>query len=140
MITQSDLLFMFFIDLGLIVMIFFLYHRFLAIFYDKEFAILLGLRVKTLHTVLLIMMALTVVMSIRSVGLILIIALFSIPPFIAEKFTQKLYMTMILSAILAFIFCLIGLFISYQFDVSATPAIILTSAVGFFGSIFYKRR
>ncbi|NPA59144.1 MAG: metal ABC transporter permease, partial [Epsilonproteobacteria bacterium] len=101
MISKEDLFFMAFVDLGLLVMIFFLYHRFLAIFYDREFAILLGLRVKTLHTILLIMMALTVVMSIRSVGLILVIALFSIPPFIAEKFTQKLYMTMLLSAILA---------------------------------------
>ena len=120
-------------------MIGFLYHRFLAIFYDREFAELIGLRVKTIHTVLLIMMALTVVMSIRSVGLILIIALFSIPPFIAEKFTQKLYQTMILASILAFIFSLGGLFLSYQLDISATPSIIMIAAVAFFGVFIFKR-
>jgi len=140
MIPKEDLYFMAGVDLGLLVMIFFLYHRFLALFYDREFATLLGLRVKTLHTILLVMMALTVVMSIRSVGLILVIALFSIPPFIAEKFTKKLYMTMVLSGVLAFVFCMVGLFVSYEFDISATPSIILSAAVMFFAVFVFKRK
>ena len=140
MVPQTDLLFMGIVDSGLLIMIALLYHRFLAIFYDREFAQLIGLRVKTIHTILLLMMALTVVMSIRSVGLILVIALFSIPPFIAEKFTQKLYQTMIVASILAFLFCLGGLYLSYQFDISATPAIIMIAAVAFFGVFLFKRR
>ncbi len=139
MVPSVDLYFMGIVDLLLLLMIGLLYHRFLALFYDREFAELIGLRVKSIHTVLLIMMALTVVMSIRSVGLILVIALFSIPPFIAEKFTKKLYQTMFLASLLAFIFCLIGLFISYQFDISATPAIIMIAAMAFFGVFFTKR-
>ncbi len=139
MVPDMDLYYMVIVDVLLILMIGLLYHRFLAIFYDREFAQLIGLRVKTIHTILLIMMALTVVMSIRSVGLILIIALFSIPPFIAEKFTQKLYQTMILASLLAFVFCLAGLFISYQFDLSATPSIIMVAAVAFFGVFLFKR-
>ncbi len=139
MVPSMDLYFMAFVDILLLIMIGLLYHRFLAIFYDREFAELIGLRVKTIHTILLIMMALTVVMSIRSVGLILVIALFSIPPFIAEKFTQKLYVTMILASFLAFIFSLAGLYISYQFDISATPAIIMVAAIAFFGVFVVKR-
>ncbi len=139
MVPSADLYFMVVVDISLLIMIGLLYHRFLAIFYDREFAELIGLRVKTIHTLLLIMMALTVVMSIRSVGLILVIALFSIPPFIAEKFTQKLYQTMILASILAFIFCLAGLYISYQFDISATPSIIMIAAFAFFTLFIFKR-
>jgi zinc transport system permease protein len=138
MIPKEDLLYMGAVDIGLLLMITLLYHRFLAIFYDREFASLLGLRVKTLHTILLLMTALTIVMSIRSVGLILVIALFSIPPFIAEKFTKKIYQTMILSAVLAFVFSLSGLFISYSFDISATASIILISAFIFFLAVFKK--
>jgi len=140
MVPNADLAFMGIVDFFLIIMIGFLYHRFLVIFYDREFAELIGLRVKTIHTLLLIMMALTVVMSIRSVGLILVIALFSIPPFIAEKYTKKLYQTMILASVLAFIFCLIGLYISYTFDISATPAIIMIAAVAFFAVFITKKR
>lgn len=139
MVPQSDLIFMSVVDIGLLIMIGLLYHRFLAIFYDREFAELIGLRVKTIHTLLLIAMALTVVMSIRSVGLILVIALFSIPPFIAEKFTHKLYQTMVLASILAFIFCIGGLYLSYTFDISASPAIIMIAAVAFFGVFISKK-
>jgi len=138
-VPQSDIYFMIVTDGLLLLMIGLLYHRFLAIFYDREFAELIGLRVKIIHTILLLMMALTVVMSIRSVGLILVIALFSIPPFIAEKFTQKLYQTMILASMLAVVFCLLGLFASYYLDISATPAIIMIAASAFFGVLLFKR-
>jgi len=65
MVPDVDIRFMLGVDLLLLLMIVLLYHRFLALFYDREFAELLGLRIKTIHTVLLLMMALTVVMSIR---------------------------------------------------------------------------
>jgi len=136
----EDLLFMLGIDLLLIVSILFLYHRFLAISYDRDFAELQGLRVKLIYTYLMILMALTVVMSIRSVGLILVIALFSIPPFIAEKFTTNLKEMMSLSMIFAFLFLLGGLFLSYEYDLSATPAIILVAGVFFFLSFLYKHK
>jgi zinc transport system permease protein len=140
MVPNSDLFFMAGVDLLLIVSIFFLYHRFLAISYDRDFALLQGLRVRTIYTFLFILMALTVVMSIRSVGLILVIALFSIPPFIAEKFTSTLKEMMIVSMIVSFLFCLAGLFLSYQFDLSTTPSIIIIAAIFFFGTLFYKRK
>ncbi len=140
MVSDSDILFMLGVDILLIVSIFLLYHRFLAISYDREFAIIQGLRVKTIYTFLMVLMALTVVMSIRSVGLILVIALFSIPPFVAEKFTTSLKQMMILSMFLAFGFCIAGLILSYYFDLSTTPSIVIVASLFFFGSIFYKQR
>jgi zinc transport system permease protein len=140
MVADGDLRFMFGVDFLLIASIFLLYHRFLAISYDRDFAILQGLRVKTIYLFLMILMALTVVMSIRSVGLILVIAMFSIPPFIAERVTSNLRQMIVVSMILAFGFCLGGLYISYEFDLSTTPAIILLSALFFFASLFIKRK
>lgn len=140
MLSYEDLLFMFGVDLLLIVSIFLLYHHFLAISYDSDFAQIQGLRVKTIYTFLMILMALTVVMSIRSVGLILVIALFSIPPFVAEKFTRGLKQMMLVSMVLGFGFCMAGLFLSYQLDLSTTPSIIMVAAVFFFGSLFYKQK
>lgn len=140
MVSDSDVLFMLGVDILLVISIFLLYHRFLAISYDREFAIIQGLRVKTIYTFLMILMALTVVMSIRSVGLILVIALFSIPPFVAEKFTTNLKHMMILSMFLAFGFCIAGLILSYYFDLSTTPSIVIVASLLFFGSIFYKQK
>ncbi len=136
MVPNEDLYFMAGVDFLLIVSTLVLYNQILAISYDADFAELRGVRVKLLYTLLLILIALTVVMSVRSIGLILVIALFTIPPFIAEKFTKNLQMMMIVSSILSFIFCISGLYISYLLDISATPAIILTASVLFFASFF----
>ena len=135
LVPKEDLLFMLFVDILLLLSALFFYNVFMAIAYDKDFAYLRGVNVKFFHTFLLILMALTVVMSIRSVGLILVIALFSIPPFIAEKFTNSFKAMMILSGILSLIFCYMGLYISYIFNISATASIILISALAMAASL-----
>ncbi|MDR1975958.1 MAG: metal ABC transporter permease, partial [Campylobacteraceae bacterium] len=73
------------------------YKEFLAISFDMEFAKLQGLNTKLFYTVLMILTALCIVAAIRAVGLILVVALLSIPPYIAEKFCSKLLSMMILS-------------------------------------------
>jgi zinc transport system permease protein len=66
------------------------YNDFLALSYDEDFAQVRGVRVKFLYFLLLAMVALSVVMIIRIVGLILVIALLTIPPYIAEKYAGSL--------------------------------------------------
>ncbi len=137
LISRSDLVFMAIVDLALLLYILRYYHHILAIAYDKEFALARGLAVRFLHTITLLLLALTVVMSIRSIGLILVIALFSIPPFIAQKFTTSFCSMMLLSGILALLFQLTGLLLAYKLDISATAAIILVAAL-FFGLSLFK--
>ncbi len=139
MVSNEDIYFMLGVDALLVISTYFLYHRFLAISYDRDFAILQGLCVKSIYIFLMILMALTVVMSIRSVGLILVIAMFSIPPFIAEKFTSNLKQMMFVAAFLSVIFCFLGLFLSYEFDLSTTPSIILVAGFFFFVSLFFRK-
>ncbi len=139
MVPTEDIYFMVGVDILLLFSIVIFYHRFLAISYDMNFALLNGLNVKAIYAFLLVLMALTIVMSIRSVGLILVIALFSIPPFIAEKFTSDFRIMMVVSGVLGFIFSIIGLFLSYNFDISATAAIILVAATIFFGVLFKRK-
>ncbi len=139
MVPQQDIYFMAGVDTLLLLSVVLLLPRFLAISYDMNFALLNGLNVKAIYTYLLLLMALTIVMSIRSVGLILVIALFSIPPFIAEKFVADFRVMMAVSGFLGFIFSLSGLYLSYHFDISATAAIILVAATAFSGVILFKK-
>ncbi len=139
MVPMEDIYFMVGVDALLMISLILLYPRFLAISYDINFALLNGLNVKAIYAYLLLLTALTIVMSIRSVGLILVIALFSIPPFIAEKYTSNFKIMMFVSAILGFLFSCIGLYLSYIFDISATAAIILVAATAFFGVILLKK-
>ncbi|WP_371815592.1 metal ABC transporter permease [Nitratiruptor sp. YY08-26] len=131
LIPKSDLFFMAGVDLVLLLYLSIFYHHILAVAYDKEFALTRGLNVKLIHTLTLILIALTVVMSIRSIGLILVIALFSIPPYIAEKYTKNFISMMIVAGIISFIIMCIGLFVASSLNISATASIIIIAGVLF---------
>jgi len=135
-IANEDIYMMIFIDFILAIFIVFLYHQILLVSYDKDFSKVRGLNVGFLHSLLLVLIALTIVMSVRAIGIILIIALFTIPPFIAEKFTNSLKGMMILSSILSMIFMIGGIVISFYYNISATATIVLLATLGFFVSFF----
>ena len=137
-VSNADIYMMIGVDIALIIFISILYHQILLISYDKDFAKIRGLNVGFLYTLFLVLIALTIVMSVRAIGLILIIAMFTMPPFIAEKFTKSLKSMMILSGILSAIFMVSGIFISFYYDISATATIILVASAGFFISLFKR--
>ncbi len=108
------------------------YKQLLAMSFDAQFAKLRGVNVTLLYFALVALIALGVVIIIRAVGLILVIALLTIPPYIAEKLTNSMGAMMALSSLLSALFCFIGLSISYAFDVSSGASIILVATTTFF--------
>jgi zinc transport system permease protein len=115
------------------------YRGFLALSFDEEFARARGLPVALLHTLLLALTALCVVMIIRVVGLILVIALLTIPPFIAERRVRSLGAMMLLAAVLSALFCALGLALAYALDLTSGAAIIAVAAVAFFAQALIPR-
>ncbi len=138
LIEKNDLLIMGIVDIVLIISIIFLYHRFLAMSYDIEFLEIRGINAKLLYTYFLILTSLTIVMSVRAIGIILILALFTIPPLIAEKFTKRFYQMIVLSGILSALFVTGGIALSYYFDLAPTPIIVIIAATGLFLSIWKR--
>ena len=138
LVENKDLIFMGIIDILILISIIFLYNRFIAMSYDKEFLTLRGINANLLYTYFLILTSLTIVMSVRAIGIILILALFTIPALIAEKFTKKFFSMMILSGILGFIFMISGIIISYFYDISPTPAIVIIASIALFLSLFKR--
>ena len=138
LVENKDLIFMGIIDILILISIIFLYNRFIAMSYDKEFLTLRGINANLLYTYFLILTSLTIVMSVRAIGIILILALFTIPALIAEKFTKKFFSMMILSGILGLIFMISGIIISYFYDISPTPAIVIIASIALFLSLFKR--
>jgi len=136
-VPGSDLWQMAAVGIAVIAIVAYYYNDFLAMSYDDEFARLRNVPVTFLYCLLLGMVALTVVMIIRVVGLILVIALLTIPPFIAEKFTGSLRAMMVLSSILSCLFTITGLWLSYLFNLTSGATIILVAAAGFFMSVLW---
>ncbi len=113
----------------------FYYRDILAISYDAEFAKLRGVPVNLLYFVFIALVAVSIVFIIRVVGLILVIALLTIPPYIAEKYVRSLMMMMILSVILSMLFNMTGLWVSYNYNLTSGATIIMVAATGFFLSL-----
>jgi zinc transport system permease protein len=124
---------------GIVLLVSYFYNDFLAMSYDAEFAGLRGVPVKGLYLLLVAMIALAVVMTIRVVGLILVIALLTIPPYIAEQYVKSLAGMMMVSSVLSMGFTVLGLFLSYRFNLTSGAAIIMVAGCGFFISLLLKR-
>lgn len=126
-VSNEDLYFILFLDLIIITLVALFYKQILAVSYDMEFATLRGISVKLFYTLILILSALCIVAAIRVVGLILVMALLTIPTYFAEHFSSRLSSMMIISSLLAILFTVIGLAISYFYDISSGASIIMVS-------------
>jgi len=126
--------------LSLILFVITLWYRdILAVSYDSEYAALRGVNVKFFYHLILILSALTVVIAIKVVGLILVIAMLTIPVHIAEKLSSSLLGMMFISGLIATLFTLAGLWFSYTYNLTSGASIILVSAasLGLF-LLFYR--
>ncbi len=128
-VSHSDIYMMMFLDLIILGVMGFFYKEFLAISFDSEFAMTVGVPVKLFQFIFLWLVGLAVVMMIRIVGLILVIALFSIPPNIAEKLTSSLKKIIVLASLLAIAFSTGGLLLSYHMNTSSGATIVMVAAI-----------
>jgi zinc transport system permease protein len=128
-VSTTDLYFMATLLSTIIFVMVFWYRDILAVSYDSEYAALRGVNVKFFYRLILILSALTVVIAIKVVGLILVIAMLTIPVYIAEKLSSSLRSMMVLSGCIATLFTLAGLWFSYTYDLTSGASIIMISAV-----------
>ncbi|MDD3462021.1 MAG: metal ABC transporter permease [Sulfurospirillaceae bacterium] len=117
----------------------FYYQQLVAMSFDMEFAKLRGVPTRALYFILVALIALCVVVTIRAVGLILVIALLSIPPYIAEKFTHSIAGMMAFSTLLSALFSLSGIFLSYMYDLSSGATIIAVATTVFFMQLLSEK-
>jgi zinc transport system permease protein len=117
----------------------FFYNDYLALSYDEEFAQIRGIHVRPLYFLMIVMLALGIVMIIQVVGLILVIALLTIPPYIAEKYSKSLVKMMLISITLSAVFTITGLWLSYALDLTSGASIIMVAGIGFLVSFGIER-
>lgn len=138
-VPGSDLVVMAGIGVVILALIGYFFQDLLAMSYDEEFAQIRGVPVKRLYFMLIGIVAITVVMVVQVVGLILVIALLTIPPYIAEKYTQSLFGMMVLSCFIGMFFTTGGLWLSYTYDLTSGAAIIFLSGCLFFLSLIFDK-
>ena len=130
-VPTSDLFLMLCLNAVIIAVVLALHREFQAISFDEEYATVVGLPAERLYLILLCLVALTVVVLIQVVGVILIIALLTIPAAMSRRFSHRLSSMMFLSVfILAFV-TISGLFLSYAFNLPSGATIVLVTGIAF---------
>ncbi|MDW7774562.1 MAG: metal ABC transporter permease [Desulfobulbaceae bacterium] len=139
MVSFTDLLLLSILDLVLVVSVFLLYNRLVAISFDEEFARISGIHVHLYNTIFLCLVALTVVLLVQVVGIILVVALLALPAAAAGQVTARLPAMMLVATLLSLVSTTGGLFISYLPDLPASATIIIIAGILYFACAVYDK-
>ena len=137
-VTQTDLWLMFGLAVVVSLVFIFLYKPILYVAFDEQFARIRGIPVMLLNYLIIVLVALTIVLSIRTAGIILVLSVLTIPQNIINLFTNRFDKIMIGSIILGFFASLLGLFISYFLDIPSGATIIFTLVVMYLAARLIK--
>lgn len=107
------------------------YRSLLYATFDPQVAVVSGERVAFIEVMLMVMLSVTILVTMRVIGTLLISALLVIPAATARMITNSFGRMLLLSPVLGATSCLVGMNLSYHLDTSAGATIILVSAAGF---------
>lgn len=108
------------------------YRQLIFVCFDEEYASIRGIYVKGIYLLLLCLIALTIVIVIQVVGIILVIALLSIPAAIAALISKSPLKMMGFAFLFGSIFTVCGLALSNAYDIPSGSSIILVAGVAYF--------
>jgi zinc transport system permease protein len=139
LVTRRDLVAILVLACSVLAALFLFRKGIVAVAFDEVFARVRGVRVRLLMSLLLGMIALTVVILIQVVGIILVVALLTIPSVISLMLWKDLRSVLLSSVLIGVGITLGGLVLSFYFDLPSGPAIILLGAVGMVGVYGMKK-
>lgn len=141
LVSPVDLIVIGAFSLLTLVLVFRYYRVILATSADQAYAATLGIPVKTVNLVLLVLLCVSVVMLMRVAGLIMVMALLSIPAAVVETHTKQLYKMMFLSGAVAFVTIYGGFFISTWLNLTPSAVIVaLLALVYMINTVIFGRK
>ena len=117
--------------IAVLLAVFVLHKEFVAVTLDREMAGALGLRTFWLDLVLYVLVTLAVVMAVQTIGNILVLALLVTPAATARLLTDRLAVMMALAPAVGAGCALIGLYVSWSWDLPVGGTIVLTLTTAF---------
>jgi ABC-type Mn2+/Zn2+ transport system permease subunit len=138
-VSKADLQIILVFSAVVLALVALLFKEFMIISFDPSLARTLRLPTELLRLLLLVLIAVTIVVSLQTVGIALMVALLVTPAATANLMSKRLLPMMVLSAIIGAASSVIGFYLSYHADISTGPAIVLT-ATGIFGFVFVEQQ
>ncbi len=139
LITRRDVWLVAGLDLVVVAVAVFFYNKLLAVCFDEEFARTRGLAVERYYLLLLCLIAVTIVLLVYLVGIVLVIALLTLPAAVAGQFSRRMAWIMGIAVLLCMVFSTAGIALSYPYDLPSGPTIIVTGAAVYLAVLAVKR-
>lgn len=139
-VTRMDLWVMAILAIVILSVTALFYRKFFLITLDEELAEAEGVKVRLYNFILILLCALTVAISMRVVGVLLIGALMVIPVITALQFQFGFFKSILASIIFSLLSAIIGLFLSYTLDAPSGGVIVLVALFFFLLALFSKKR
>ncbi len=147
MVSRNDLLLMVILNGIIVINIVLFYPKLLAVSFHRELAELRGIRVRIYEMLFLILSALTIVLLVHVVGIVMSIALLTLPAASAGYLFNRLSLMMIAATVFCMLFTAGGLILSYAPEWPTGPTIIIVCGVFYLAAItlsklmlkFFKR-
>ncbi len=139
MIGRIDIYLMAFLTVVITGTVIMLYPRIQGVSFDEEFSKVVGVRTTVIYLFMLVLVALSIVVLIKLVGIVLLIAMLAIPASISGEFTHDMSRMMVLSSILSLAFIVTGLYVSTVWDLPPGPTIVILAGIVFILVMAVKR-
>jgi zinc transport system permease protein len=137
-VTSTDLWLMLALAVTVVLVFTLFYKPILYVAFDEQFARIRGIPVMFVNYLLIVLVALTIVLSIRTAGIILVLSVLTIPQNITNLFTKRFSHIMIGSVVLGFFGSFLGLILSYYLDIPSGATIIFTLVLMYLVARFIK--
>lgn len=138
-VSRIDILLTLILDIFVLFLVISAYEYLRAYLFDEEFASVLKIKTGLINNLLLVIVAITIVILIRSVGIILVLALLTAPSAIARLFSNNLKTILLSSVFISVISCIAGLWLSYRFHIASGASIVLFSSFLYSSSFIIKK-
>ncbi len=139
LLSKSDIIMTIILDAAVLLPMILFYPAVLAMSFDSTFAELRGIRVSVIYLVLLALTACTIVLLLNVVGIILVIALLTLPAATAGCFTRHLWSMMVLGAVLSWLFVTGGLLSSFYYRLPSGPAIVVFAGTVYLAALGFSK-
>lgn len=138
-VSDRDLWTVSLLGAGVLLLTLLFHKQFVAICFDEEFARARGVSVPLFYLLLLSMIAVSVVLLVHVIGIIMVIALLTLPPAISSRLAPGLASMMLCSTGLCALFLIAGMELSLRLNTVVGPTIILVSAAAYFATLLLHR-
>jgi manganese/iron transport system permease protein len=125
---------------GLVLLLtFLLYKELVLIAFDQEMARVEGVQARAIYYLLLALIGLTVVISLRTLGIILVTALLVIPASAGRQVATRVPTMMLAAAVVSVVSAVLGLLLSYHFNIASGASIVMCAALCFAVALWIRR-